>query len=69
MHTGEVGRGVQRAIILQGGTAAPKEGHIRLPDQFYQGLHFGLSAWDEWGEKVSARPRFRVFEPVSVFGG
>ena len=54
MHVRETGRGAERPIILQGATAAPAVGHIRLPDQFYQGLHFGLSAWNEWGEKVSS---------------
>lgn len=60
MYIGEMGREVKRPIILQGTMAAPKEGHMRLPDQFYQGLHFGLSAWDEWGEKVSMRSVFQA---------
>ncbi len=54
IHVGEGGRGT---VILQGGTAASKEGHLRLPGQFYQGLHFGISAWNTWGEKVSSGSR------------
>lgn len=46
MHIG------RQAVILQGAAAAGKEGHLRLPEQFYQGVHLGLSAWDEWGEKA-----------------
>lgn len=64
MYIGEMGREVKRPIILQGTMAAPKEGHMRLPDQFYQGLHFGLSAWDEWGEKVSMRSVFQAVRKV-----
>eukprot|EP00903_Cladosiphon_okamuranus_P014096 g13102.t1 len=52
IRIGEMRGEAKRPIVLQGATAAPKEGHMRLPDQFYQGLHFGLAAWDEWGEKL-----------------
>ena len=68
MYIGEMGREVKRPIILQGTMAAPKEGHMRLPDQFYQGLHFGLSAWDEWGEKVSMRLVFQAVRWLGVRG-
>lgn len=26
---------------------------MRLPDQFYQGIHLGVCGWDEWGVKVN----------------
>ncbi|CAN0165148.1 unnamed protein product [Hapterophycus canaliculatus] len=47
------GRPRQVKVILQGATVASQEGHLRLPDQFYQGLHFGVSAWDSWGDKLT----------------
>ncbi|CAM9737427.1 unnamed protein product [Ectocarpus sp. 12 AP-2014] len=53
INIGEGSRGSHRHVVLQGATAAPKEGHLRLPDQFYQGVHFGVSAWDIWGEKLT----------------
>lgn len=45
-----------RDMILQGTTTPGDEGHLRLPLQFYRGVHLGLSAWDEWGEKVIGSP-------------
>ncbi|CAM9239896.1 unnamed protein product, partial [Scytosiphon promiscuus] len=50
---GRGGQPHQLKVILQGATIAPKEGHLRLPDQFYQGVHFGVSAWDSWGEQLA----------------
>lgn len=68
MHIGErAGRG-QRSVILQGGTTASKEGHLRLPDEFYQGLHFGVSAWNIWGEKVGWLGFIPFFEGYDVYG-
>lgn len=46
MHTGA------GTVILQGLTATSSGKYVKLPDQFYQGIHIGLSAWDKWGEKV-----------------
>lgn len=64
MHIGEgAGRG-QRSVILQGGTTASKEGHLRLPDEFYQGLHYGVSAWDIWGEQVGSLGWFAFLRGV-----
>lgn len=58
---GRGGQPHQLEVILQGATVARKEGHLRLPDQFYQGLHFGVSAWDLWGEQVRPAVGYLAF--------
>ncbi len=37
------------AVTLQGSQKAGDIGHIKLPLSFYEGIHFGISAWNPWG--------------------
>ncbi len=38
-----------RTVVLQGGSQkAGDAGHINLPLSFYEGIHFGVSAWNPW---------------------
>ncbi len=36
-------------VTLQGSQKAGDIGHIKLPLSFYEGIHFGISAWNPWG--------------------
>ncbi len=36
-------------VVLQGSQKAGDAGHVNLPLSFYEGIHFGVSAWNPWG--------------------
>lgn len=43
----------REAVTLQALQHVPNGQHIRLPQSFYDNVHFGLSGWNPWGIKES----------------